>query len=319
MVKYSCRLEVRPESASCSFPQGLDVAEMISCNICGWTAESFKPLYDMGDVYCPSCGSYERHRALVYYLEHEGILAGSGTALEIGSGLVRAIRLYLEKRPWTYYSLDCWATAGAVDVCGEASDLPFSSACFDLVVCTHVLEHVEDEFAALREIRRVTRSSGLALIQVPYDDTVFATKENELPSNGRARTGCHYHHRRNYGLDIRERLNYFFSRVDEVDPSLVIPESVARSHGFERNFGTTFFCSGGTSPETGMIYRGQLHRDLLGMKRFWLTQRAAYFRGLARNGYGSPLEDWLQAEGEVAQISDPEVGRWNVYDILGFS
>lgn len=291
---------------------------MVSCSVCGWAAESFEPLFDLGNVCCPSCGSYERHRALLYYLQHNDILAGSGTALEIGSGLIRATRLYFERIAWAYFSVDCWGAAGSVDVCGEASMLPFKDSCFDVVVCIHVLEHVDDDFSALSEIRRITKPCGLAMIQIPCDDTVFATREHELPSGNRARTGCHYHHKRDYGLDFHERLGFFFRNVVEVNPMLVIPDVVARNHGFDKNYGTTFFCSGENSSRTRTTYPGQLNRDLSATKRLWLTQLTAYNKYLANNGNGSTLENWLQAEAEIMQMSDAEILSWNVYDIIGF-
>lgn len=45
--------------------------------------------------------------------------------------------------------------------------LPFDDGAFDLVVCTQVLEHLEDPAAALRELRRVAR--GAVLVTVPHE------------------------------------------------------------------------------------------------------------------------------------------------------
>jgi ubiquinone/menaquinone biosynthesis C-methylase UbiE len=51
--------------------------------------------------------------------------------------------------------------------CGDVCDLPFPDRSFDLVVCTEVLEHVEDPAGALRELRRVSR--GRLLVTVPHE------------------------------------------------------------------------------------------------------------------------------------------------------
>jgi SAM-dependent methyltransferase len=45
--------------------------------------------------------------------------------------------------------------------------IPFEDASFDLVTCLDVIEHTEDDTAALRELRRVTRPGGNALVSVP--------------------------------------------------------------------------------------------------------------------------------------------------------
>jgi len=50
---------------------------------------------------------------------------------------------------------------------GDICDLPFADATFDLVLATDVIEHVDDDAAALRGIRRVLKPGGRALITVP--------------------------------------------------------------------------------------------------------------------------------------------------------
>jgi SAM-dependent methyltransferase len=57
------------------------------------------------------------------------------------------------------------AAAGPyVDQVIQAEKLPFDDASFDLVLCTQVLEHVQDPAAVLSEIHRVLRPGGAALI-----------------------------------------------------------------------------------------------------------------------------------------------------------
>jgi len=59
------------------------------------------------------------------------------------------------------------ATAGA-DVLGGLPQLPFPDAEFDAVVCTEVLEYVEDVEAALADIARVLCTDGVAYVSVPF-------------------------------------------------------------------------------------------------------------------------------------------------------
>lgn len=42
--------------------------------------------------------------------------------------------------------------------------LPFRSRCFDLVHCSHVLEHLEDPLEALRELKRVSRKKVAVIL-----------------------------------------------------------------------------------------------------------------------------------------------------------
>jgi SAM-dependent methyltransferase len=50
---------------------------------------------------------------------------------------------------------------------GTVEELPFPDGGFDLVTCLDVVEHTPDDHRTLRELRRVTRPGGLALVTVP--------------------------------------------------------------------------------------------------------------------------------------------------------
>jgi SAM-dependent methyltransferase len=50
---------------------------------------------------------------------------------------------------------------------GSVLEMPFAPASFDLVVCLDVIEHLQDDRAALRELRRVLAPGGALLITVP--------------------------------------------------------------------------------------------------------------------------------------------------------
>jgi SAM-dependent methyltransferase len=50
---------------------------------------------------------------------------------------------------------------------GSVLDMPFESASFDLAVSLDVIEHLQDDLAALRELRRVVAPGGALLITVP--------------------------------------------------------------------------------------------------------------------------------------------------------
>ena len=45
--------------------------------------------------------------------------------------------------------------------------MPFEDASFDLVTCLDVIEHIDDDVAALRQLRRVARGGGFLLVTVP--------------------------------------------------------------------------------------------------------------------------------------------------------
>jgi SAM-dependent methyltransferase len=89
----------------------------------------------------------------------------------------------------------------------DVMDINFPDATFDGVVCNHVLEHVPDDQKALREIRRVLKPSGWAILLIPSirgettieDATVTDSAERE-------RLFGQHDHFRWYGWDYLQRL-----------------------------------------------------------------------------------------------------------------
>jgi SAM-dependent methyltransferase len=84
-------------------------------------------------------------------------------------------------------------------------DLPDDS--FDLVLCSHVLEHVPDDRAALRELARIVAPGGLVLIVIPYHP-LQETFEDPAITKPLARAVAFGQpgHVRVYGIDFDERL-----------------------------------------------------------------------------------------------------------------
>ena len=60
----------------------------------------------------------------------------------------------------------------------DLTNLTYEAGSFDLLICSHVLEHIPDDRAALSEIYRVLRPGGLALIMVPIDRNRDETYED---------------------------------------------------------------------------------------------------------------------------------------------
>jgi len=55
----------------------------------------------------------------------------------------------------------------------NALKLPFKSCSFDYVVCSDMLEHIEDDVGVLEEINRVLKKEGKAIIMVPAYRRLF--------------------------------------------------------------------------------------------------------------------------------------------------
>ena len=93
-------------------------------------------------------------------------------------------------------------------------DLPDS--CFDVVICSHVLEHVPDDRAAVREFARVLAPGGWAILDAPVDHSRATTYEDAAVTTprGRRRHFGQWDHVRVYGRDFLELLCSGGLRVD---------------------------------------------------------------------------------------------------------
>ena len=93
-----------------------------------------------------------------------------GSLLEVGCGAA-PYRAFLEPLVRRYVASD-YETTAHLDVVCDGARLGFRSDSFDSVLCTQVLEHVRDPERVLREIYRVLRGGGLALVTVPLNSGI---------------------------------------------------------------------------------------------------------------------------------------------------
>ncbi|HEY6908587.1 MAG TPA: class I SAM-dependent methyltransferase [Myxococcales bacterium] len=91
---------------------------------------------------------------------------GGGDALDIGADK-SPYRELLEDRGFTVKTLDVDPRSGA-DFTGTVEQTGLGDLTFDLVLCTQVLEHCDDPWAGMREVRRILKRGGHALISVPH-------------------------------------------------------------------------------------------------------------------------------------------------------
>jgi SAM-dependent methyltransferase len=93
-------------------------------------------------------------------------------------------------------------------VCMSITDICFAPNQFDLIICSHVLEHVKEDRRAISELFRVLKPGGLALLPVPVDWHRADTDEREnLSREERAEYYGEADHVRQYGRDYPKRLS----------------------------------------------------------------------------------------------------------------
>jgi len=85
----------------------------------------------------------------------------------------------------------------------DIAAIPFDDASLDVVVCSHVLEHVADARRALGEIHRVLAPGGWAILQSPIDPARAITFEDPSITSpaDRERVFGQRDHARSFGRD----------------------------------------------------------------------------------------------------------------------
>ncbi len=178
----------------------------VHCPCCGGEFDSFIAHRGVHPGRCPRCGSLERHRLLIRFLrERTDLFEASLDLLHIAPeyGLQRQLQS-LENLSYRSADLESPLAMDNVDLL----DLPYPDSSFDVVLCSHVLEHVEDDRLALREIHRVLACDGRAILMSPIDPARAATLEDPTvtaPAD-RHRVFGQSDHLRLYGRDFAERV-----------------------------------------------------------------------------------------------------------------
>jgi SAM-dependent methyltransferase len=165
---------------------------------------------------CPNCGALQRHRVLALYLRRELPLTAEQRVLHIAPE--KAIRPLVERSPHAVYAtVDLQAPSAAIRA--ELAHLPFRDAQFDVVICSHVLEHIEHDIECMVELRRVLAGDGRALVMVPVDRKRLVTYEDPtiVTPEARLREYGHREHVRYYAPDVVDRLRTAGFDVEEVD------------------------------------------------------------------------------------------------------
>ena len=181
------------------------------------------------NVLSPSTLSLERHRLLWLYLQNETEFFNKPLKVLHMAPEQCFLSLFKEMKNLHYTTADLYSPI--VDVKADILDLPFESDLFDVVLCNHVLEHIEDDHKAMSELYRVMKPGGWGIFQIPQDLSLEQTYEDFsiTDTQERARHFGQYDHVRIYGKDYFDRLRKVGFVVKEIDySSLLSPELVER-------------------------------------------------------------------------------------------
>jgi SAM-dependent methyltransferase len=160
---------------------------------------------------CPVCFSQSRTRLILEYLRKEVRLEERApkpkvlhVAPEYGlmiylSGVSEYVAVDIDPNNYEHHV--------RVAHC-DITNMAYPDESFDLIVCSHVLEHVPRDDVAIKELYRVLRSDGIAILQVPIGMALKQTIEDPSVTDPHEREQKfgQYDHVRIYGPDYPQRL-----------------------------------------------------------------------------------------------------------------
>ncbi len=190
----------------------------VECPVCTKTYKRFLPYgaRQRPNVLCPNCLSLERHRLLWLYLQEKtDFFTAPHQMLHVAPEQCFYHRFKALKN-LKYTTADLVSPLAEVKM--DLHHIPFPDESYDVILCNHVLEHVEDDRRCMRELFRVLRPGGFAIMQVPMDYTRSSTFEDPTITRPEDREKHFWQkdHLRLYGLDYPDRLREAGFRVEEV-------------------------------------------------------------------------------------------------------
>ena len=184
---------------------------------------------------CPGTLSLERHRLLWLYLDNEtNILKSNLKVLHVAPEQI-FFKKFKKFNHWNYLTFDI--NSPIADIKGDLKSMKFKDESFDLVICNHVLEHIEDDKMALEEIYRVLNINGIAILQVPINVNREKTFEDSKITSryDREKYFGQYDHVREYGIDYKERIEQVGFQVEMINYSDNFSEEMIIRYGLLKN------------------------------------------------------------------------------------
>jgi SAM-dependent methyltransferase len=176
------------------------------CPVCKKSSYFIPPYYALKLKECSHCGSLERHRLLWLFLQKNTDFFSEKTSKILHFAAEDCFKKHFKKlHGKNYITADLYNPAAMIKM--DIMNIQYPDETFDIIICSHVLEHISDDIKAMNEIRRVLKNTGWAILLVPtanidktYEDSSVTSKSGKQKAFGGE------DHVRMYGKDYIERL-----------------------------------------------------------------------------------------------------------------
>jgi len=152
------------------------------CNICNFKMRKFIKLSN-GNQLCPRCGSLPRTRRLYWILKEKMDLL-SKRILHFSPPKSLAKKLQSDFRE-NYVTTD-FAGEFKAQKQIDITNTKEKDGAYDVIICYHVLEHIEEDSLAMKELYRTLSKGGFCIVQTPfrkgdiYEDFTITSPDQRL-------------------------------------------------------------------------------------------------------------------------------------------
>ena len=213
------------------------------CPVCEKPARKFAEagIIARKDARCIHCGSLERQRLVWLYFNRKTNLFGGSIQSMLHVAPEAAIEILLRRRLGAaYLSADLRNPRAMIKM--DVTDIRYPDRSFDVIYCSHVLEHVPNDKKALREFYRVLKRGGWAILLVPVEaDETFEDLSITDPKE-RLRLFGNPGHVRRYGPDYADRLRDAGFRVKVAPPADFLSSQEIEQMGITSVAGDIYHC-----------------------------------------------------------------------------
>ncbi|QHT70284.1 methyltransferase domain-containing protein [Rhodocytophaga rosea] len=190
----------------------------VECPVCKSQFKKFVPYGRTNpreNALCPNCLALERHRLMWLYLQDKTDFFNAPHKVLHVAPEHCFIHRFEAMKNLDYVTADIESPLAKVKM--DIHAIPFEANTFDVAFCNHVMEHVADDHQAMKELYRVLKPNGWAIIQSPMDTSRSTTLEDPSITSEADREKYYWQkdHVRLFGLDYAQRLEKAGFQVTE--------------------------------------------------------------------------------------------------------
>jgi SAM-dependent methyltransferase len=214
------------------------------CPVCGRQARRFRQFkhHPNREAMCVYCGALERHRLFWLYVQaHTDLFDGRPKRVLHVAPEPCFVEQLSQRLGEGYLTADLTDKRAMVQM--DITDIQFPDNTFDVIYCSHVLEHVPDDRRAMREFQRVLKPGGWAILLVPITAEQTFEDPSVVEPAERLRLFGQEDHVRRYGPDYVDRLDDAGFDVAEFRVTDLYSDSEIRRMGLAYATGLIHHCT----------------------------------------------------------------------------